>query len=164
VKKNEKKYTEKPEKTKNEKNYLYEGLGFPVRLASVTLVNYKGDWLPQVDVLELERTVAKSLSESHINLTGNHIRFIRSFLKQSLREFAKSIGVSHIAVKKWESKENKPTAMTYPTEVVIRLLFREAVRRSEKKAMDSTEKYLNQFIGGAAESFDSSYEDEVICA
>lgn len=151
-------------KTKTVNNYLYDGLGFPVKLSSVTLVNYKGTWLPKVDVLKTAQNVAKILSDSHIKLSGNHVRFIRSYLNQSLRDFAKSIGVSHIAVKKWESKDNKVTSMAYPTEVVIRLLLREAVRRSEKKVLDSTEKYLNQYIGNAAESFDHSYQDEVICA
>lgn len=149
-------------KSKIEKNYLYEDFGFPVIIPSVKLINYKDEWLPQIDILELELNVAKSLNETHVRFTGNHIRFIRSFLNQSLRDFAKSLGMSHVAVKKWEGSGDRAAAMAYPIEFFIRFLLRESIRRKERKHLDSTEVFMNQFIGSAAESNDHSYGDSDI--
>jgi hypothetical protein len=139
-------------KIKKIKNYKYMGFGFPVEIPMVEMILFRGEWTPKIDILELEIAVAKTIADAHFRLTGNHIKFIRSFMSLSLREFANTVFVSHVAVKKWESAENKQTAMSFSTEILIKFVLREFIRRRENKKLDETEIYLNQFLISSEEN------------
>ena len=123
-------------KTKIEKNYCYTGLGFPVELEQVEMVKLGGEWHPKVDVRKVASEVINLLATKDSVLTGNEVRFIRTHLDMSLREFGdKVVHESHAAVRKWEEKGDKPTAMNPNTEFVIRnFIIEQALSKAEKKS------------------------------
>ena len=120
--------------TKILKNYIYEGLGFPVELEQVQMFNINGDWHPQIDVKKVADEVIAALAIQDSRLTGNHIKFIRSYYAMPLREFGeKVVHESHMAVSKWEKKRDLPTNMNANTEHELRLYIIEKLFSSRAK-------------------------------
>jgi DNA-binding transcriptional regulator YiaG len=111
-------------KTKIVKKFMYDGLGFPIELLNVQLVNINGDWVPKIDVRQVANEAIKKLSTQESRLTGNQVKFIRSYFSMPLREFGKKVvHETHAAVKKWESKGDEITSMNENTEQVLRLFI-----------------------------------------
>lgn len=108
-------------KTKIEKNYIYTGLGFPIKLDKVEMVLLGNEWLPKIDVKKVANEVVKQIAIKDTPLTGNEVHFIRTHFGMSLRDFAKEVvHETHPAVTKWEKFEDEPTRMNTNTEIVIR--------------------------------------------
>ncbi|MCH9689157.1 MAG: hypothetical protein K0U10_00705 [Gammaproteobacteria bacterium] len=121
--------------TKSVNNYMYEGLGFPVELETVNMVCINGDWLPTIDVQKVADKVIEKLAVQDARLTGNQVKFIRSYFAMSLREFGeKVVHESHMAVSKWEKKEDMHTKMNANTEHELRLYIIEKKTASSKAA------------------------------
>jgi len=115
-------------KSKKVKNFIYEGLGFPIKLHDVQMVKFDNEWHPKIDVRKVADKAIKDLVLQKERLTGNQIKFIRSYFSMSLREFAaKVVHESHTAVSKWEKSGNKATKMDQNIEVVLRLYIHEQV-------------------------------------
>lgn len=109
-------------KSKIAKNFCYEGLGFPVYLDKVKLVEYQGEYHPKVDVQKVSDAVIRELAIQANHLTGMQVKFIRSYFGMSLRDFGELVvHESHAAVNKWEKKGDLPTDMNENTEQVLRL-------------------------------------------
>ena len=103
------------------KTYTYEGLGFPFVLHNVEMIKVNGEDVPRIDVRAVADKAIKSLVLQKTKLTGNQIKFIRTYFSASLRDFAKIVNESHAAVKKWEDFKNKTTNMDINIEARIRL-------------------------------------------
>jgi len=103
------------------KTVTYEGLGFPVELHDVEMIMINGEYAPKIDVRAIADAAMKSLVLQQTKLTGNQVKFIRTYFSASLREFGKIVNESHMAVKKWEDFKNKPTNMDPNIETRIRL-------------------------------------------
>lgn len=101
--------------------YVYEGLGFPIELHDVEMMLFEGEYHPKIDVKKVSDFAIKNLVLQKNRLTGNQIKFIRTFFSKSLRDFAKMVNESHMAVKKWEDYKNKPTNMDFNVEIMLRL-------------------------------------------
>lgn len=115
-------------KTKIVKNYVYEGLGFPVELESAEMYFIEGDWHPKIDVQKVADNVIEKLAVQEARLTGNQVKFIRSYYSMPLREFGeKVVHETHTAVSKWEKKGDLPTNMNANTEHELRLYIIERV-------------------------------------
>lgn len=109
-------------KQKTEKAYIYEGLGFPVELSDVKMVYINDEWCPVIDVVHVARKEIEKLVTQDSSFTGNQVRFIRSYLNMSLREFAVSIAnVTHTSISKWEKHHDQFARIDPNTELVIRL-------------------------------------------
>ena len=124
-------------KTKTVKNYIYEGLGFPVELNDVEMVYIDNDWHPRIDVQKVADDVVKQLAIQKSRLTGTQVKFIRSYFSMPLRAFGEHVvHESHMAVKKWEQKGDSPTNMNSNTEHELRLYIVEKLysRSSESKS------------------------------
>nr|NGX49592.1 hypothetical protein [Candidatus Anoxychlamydiales bacterium] len=93
-------------KQKIEKEIIYEGLGFPILLRNVPMVELRGNWVPDIDLNVLQKVTLLALAHQPVDLTGNQIRFIRTWLGLTQSEFGKLFGVTHPAVVKWEKKRN----------------------------------------------------------
>ena len=65
--------------------------------------------------------VLRFLIHSQDHLTGKHINFIRNKLSMTLKDFGAQFGVSHAAVKKWETYGDDPTNMGISTERDLKL-------------------------------------------
>jgi transcriptional regulator with XRE-family HTH domain len=97
------------------------------------MVKIRGEWTPKVNYNELASLVLRNLSHKTSRLTGDEIKFIRTYFEMTLQEFAKRFCVTHVAVLKWEKSKNSSTAMTWATEKDIRLfvLFKLGVKAAE---------------------------------
>lgn len=114
-------------KKKIVKNYIYEGLGFPIALHDVELVEFDGEFHPKLDVRNISDIAIISLVDQKYRLTGNQIKFIRKYFSKSLREFSAIVNESHMAVKKWENFNDQPTNMDINIEILLRLFIYDKV-------------------------------------
>lgn len=114
------------------KNFLYKGLGFPILLDQVLLQEIRGEWLPRIDVEKLADKIFKRLPSKPSRLTGNEIKFIRTYLDKSKPAFAEIFKLSHTAVTKWEKVGNSPAPMAPSQEMVLRLYLEDQLKVSEK--------------------------------
>jgi len=109
-------------KTKIEPILRYEGLGFPIELENVEMININDEWHPKIDVHYIADEIIKKLAVQEDRLTGNQVKFIRSYFAMSLRDFGKKVvNESHTAVSKWEKWGDDATNMNQNTEQVLRL-------------------------------------------
>lgn len=123
--------------TKKAKRYTYEGLGFPVVLANVTLVKKRGTWTPAIDYNKLQKGVLIALSHKPIPLTGNEIHFIRTYFEITLENFGKRFGVTHAAVLNWEKMGNGLAKINPTTELCIRLFILEELKMNNQVFRDA---------------------------
>lgn len=100
--------------------FIYEDLGFPIRLVNVPMKKIFGEWVLDINLAKLQRCVLYELIYKNQPLTGSQLRFIRKYFEITTTEFGKSFGVTHAAVLKWESEQSRipPT-----TELCIRLFI-----------------------------------------
>jgi DNA-binding transcriptional regulator YiaG len=116
-------------KTKRE-TFIYEGLGFPVKLVNVPMKKVYGEWIMDIDLEKLQLAALDALLHKPFLLNGNELRFIRKFLEMTTTEFGKLFGVSHVAVLKWESgKAHAQPAM----DVYIRLYLFDHLNAKDKE-------------------------------
>jgi DNA-binding transcriptional regulator YiaG len=105
-------------KTKKKKTFIFEGLGFPIKLVNVPMKKECGDWYIDIDMNKLMMVVLEALAYKPTALTGDELGFIRSYLEMTTTEFGKAFGYSHVAVLKWEKGESR---VSPPLELCIRL-------------------------------------------
>ena len=98
--------------------FIWEGLGFPIKLVNVPMKKIFGEWVLDINLANFQEVVLHILAYKTTPLTGSELRFIIDYLKMSTREFAQIFGVTHTAVLKWE---NEKTKMNPSTEVCLRL-------------------------------------------
>ena len=130
-------------KTKIVPVFLYEGLGFPIELEHVEMVNIEGEWHPKTDVRYIADEVIKKLATQEERLTGNQVKFIRFYFSMPLREFGdKVVHESHAAVNKWEKRGNEITNMNENTEQVLRLYI---IEKTQTKTKTDQANFYNNF-------------------
>jgi len=117
-------------KNRKTETVIYEGLGFPIRLINVPMKKAFGEWVFDINFNHLQIAVLLLLAKKQTRLTGKEIRFIRHYLRQSTHAFAKLLGVTHVAVLKWESEERK---MTSSTEICLRLQILDHLEVTDKE-------------------------------
>ena len=120
------------------KHFMYNGLGFPIELHNVTMIKINDEWHPKIDVRKISEEAIKALVTQENRLTGNQIKFIRSYFAMSLREFAENVvHESHTAVSKWEKNGNGFTNMDINIEKVIRLyVYDKSFVKTNKQRID----------------------------
>ena len=119
-------------KTKVETRFEYGGLGFPVILQNVPMIEVRGIWTPNIDYNLLQKVVLCALANSPSALTGNHIRFIRSWFGLTQAEFGNLFGVTHTAIVKWEKSKDHSAKIMLSTEREIRLhILDQLLKRAE---------------------------------
>lgn len=109
-------------KTKIEPTFLYDGLGFPIELENVEMININNEWHPQIDVRYVADEIIKKLATQEERLTGNQVKFIRTYFSMPLREFGETVvHESHTDVSEWEKCGDEITSMNENTEQVLRI-------------------------------------------
>lgn len=106
---------------KFENKVVYEGLGFPIILRNVPMINLRGIWTLDINLNTLQKVVLLSLAHRSLDLTGNQIRFIRYWLGLTQAQFGRLFGVTHSAIVKWEKAENESSKINLTTQRDIRL-------------------------------------------
>lgn len=133
-------------KKKIVKKYIYNGLGFPIELRNVELIAFDGDVHPKIDVRKVADLAIKSLVTQENRLTGNQIKFIRTYFTMSLRKFANLVNESHMAVKKWENFQNEATNMDLNIEIMLRLHIYNYVAIKTKNDKKVRIEFYNKFV------------------
>src|ERR1700688_148683 len=105
-------------KNRKKETFVFNGLGFPIKLINVPMKKVAGEWCIDIDMNKLMIVVLEALVHKPTSLTGDELGFIRSYLGMTTAKFGKTFGVSHVAVLKWESGENN---ISPPLEFCIRL-------------------------------------------
>jgi DNA-binding transcriptional regulator YiaG len=120
-------------KTKIEPTFLYDGFGFPLELENVEMIKFNEGWRPKIDVHYVADEIIKKLATQEERLTGNQVKFIRSYFSMPLREFGETVvHESHTAVSKWEKCGDEITSMNENTEQVLRLYIIEQTQTKTK--------------------------------
>jgi len=119
-------------KMKVEDKFEYISLGFPVILQNVPMIEVRGIWTPNIDYNLLQKVVLCALANAPWPLTGNHVRFIRSWCGATQDQFGHIFGVTHTAVVKWEKAKNEVAKISLSTERDIRLhILDQLLKRAE---------------------------------
>jgi DNA-binding transcriptional regulator YiaG len=105
-------------KNKKIETFIYEGLGFPIKLINAPMRKVYGEWVFDFSMGIFQKAVLNMLTRKPSPLTGKELRFIIDYFEMSYRDFAKIFGVSHVAVVKWEKKNVR---MSPSTEIYLRL-------------------------------------------
>jgi len=128
------------------KSYIYDGLGFPVELHNIEMLKIGNEYHPKIDIRKVADSVIQSLVLQKSRLTGNQIKFIRTYFSMSLREFSKIVNESHMAVKKWENFQNESTNMDKNIEIMLRLHIFDHIfvkkQNNEKRKYEFYNKFL----------------------
>lgn len=125
------------------KTYSYTGLGFPIELYNVETISIRGEFHPKIDIKKLADFAIKSLVTQETRLTGNQIKFIRSYFSMSLRDFAKIVNTSHTAIKKWESFLDHTTHMDVNIEIMLRLYIYDKI---SKKTTQKKNNFYHHYL------------------
>lgn len=99
-----------------------EEFGFPV-VMTVPVKQVRGEEVVACNANELRDCVLSALVHKQGRLTGNQVRMIRLSSEQTLLEYGEMLGVSHVAVHKWECYGDEPTRMGIGTEFLVRQLM-----------------------------------------
>lgn len=110
--------------------FIWEGLGFPIRLINVPMKKVFGDWILNINLKLFQKAVLHMLARKPTPLTGAELRFVIDYLKMSTRGFAQLFGVTHAAVLKWENEKSK---MNPSTEVCLRLYILNHLKVADKE-------------------------------
>lgn len=109
--------------TRVQKQFVYNGFGFPVVLKNVPMVKVRGIWTPNINYNVLSKGILETMAIHPVRLTGREIRFVRHYFEMTLEEFGERFGVSHPAVLKWEKNASAPARMAWGTEKDLRLFI-----------------------------------------
>jgi len=123
------------------KNYEFHGFGFPVIFDSVPGIEVDGEMLPKVDWKKVGYLVVREICQGQRSaLSGNQVKFIRTQLDMSMRDFAKWLGVVHGSVSEWEKKKSKKANMDPHKEFVLRI---KTLLRADEWLRKNSVKHLN---------------------
>jgi len=116
--------------------YIFTGFGFDVLLKNVVLKTVHGEEFPDINMNELKLLTAKALLRSQQRLTGNQLKFLRTFLKMSFDEVSKKILVASSTLRSWESKGKDFTGLSLEQEKAFRIMTINRILESEKSQYD----------------------------
>lgn len=111
-----------------EESYITRALGFPIVIRNVELRHFMGDWVPEIDWTALMHTALWALAHKPVPLTGNEVKFVRTYMEKTLQEFASTCEVqAHQTVMRWEESGDEFTGMNRATEILLRARILEVV-------------------------------------
>lgn len=110
------------------KLYVLDALGFPIHLSNVPMMEFRGDYVPDIDYNKLQKAVLLHLCHKKMPLTGNEIQFIRKYFSLTTKAFSHLFGYTHSAVLKWENRGDHIARIAPTTEVYLRLYLLEYLR------------------------------------
>lgn len=125
--------------SKKLKKYTFTGFGFPVLLHDVAVKETEGgEEYPDLNVNALEQAVAKTLVRVPTFLTGAKLKFLRKFLKMSLRDLAQELNVPHTNIKLWEDNAKEKTGLEMAQEKQLKYIVLLHIHVLEQKELSKT--------------------------
>ncbi|KTC95201.1 hypothetical protein [Legionella feeleii] len=98
------------------------------------MIKFNDEWLPKIDGQYIADEIIKKLAIQKERLTGNQVKYIRSYFSMPQPEFGKTVvHESHSAVRKWEKCRDEITTMNENTEHRFTLLNRHRLRPKPNK-------------------------------
>jgi len=79
-----------------------------MRNVPMTVDSELGNLIDSKTIQQIESSVAKALIQRNLPIRGQEVMYLRSILGLSQRDFAKELGLSHVAIFKWERAKKKP--------------------------------------------------------
>jgi DNA-binding transcriptional regulator YiaG len=146
-------------KHQTESKHIDHTLGFPVVIWNAPKVEYDDRDMEALDISprNLTRRVIRDLVATPRPWTGDEVQGVRKWLRDTLRELADRLGVSHVAVSKWQDAGDAATHMSKGSEYMLRM---EAARRLlDADAIDDHE-FVE--LSARAASFDPNLDPEPI--
>jgi DNA-binding transcriptional regulator YiaG len=123
-------------KHKIEKSYIFEGLGFPVHLTNVPMIEARGEFILDIDFNKLQKAVLLHLCHKKTPLTGSEVKFIRKYFSLTTVDFGLLFGYSHSAILKWENQEDNIARIAPTTEIYLRLYILEFLKKGAEDFKD----------------------------
>lgn len=123
-------------KHKIEKSYTYEGLGFPVHLTNVPMVEVRGEFILDIDFNKLQKAVLLHLCHKKTPMTGNEVKFVRKYFSLTTTAFGHLIGYSHSAILKWENQGDSIARIAPTTEIYLRLYILDFLQKGASDFKD----------------------------
>lgn len=118
------------------KEYTLTFFGFPVLLSDVVIKETEGgEKYPDINMKALEFVVAKALIKSSIPFNGAKLKFLRKFLKLSLRDLGQELGTPHTSLKLWEDNSKDKTGLTSSQEKKLKYLILIHIQVLEQKEL-----------------------------
>lgn len=117
--------------------YEYDGLGFPVLLLNVPLIQVRGVEVPDIDYNVLQQNALHALACKPLPLTGSEVKFIRQYLQMTYTDFAACFGVTHASVIHWEKAKDFFAKIQPTTELCIRLYILDILHAKNKLFRDT---------------------------
>ncbi len=94
-------------KGKMVKNYVFDGLGFPVIVEKVEVRKIGTDTYPVINMRKLQDAVFDFFLDNSVRLTGSQLAFIRKYMDMTQQEFAAALDLSgHGRVSQWEKTKD----------------------------------------------------------
>lgn len=94
-------------KGKMVKNYVFDGLGFPVIVEKVEVRKIGTDTYPIINMRKLQDAVFDFFLDNPVRLTGSQIAFIRKYMDMTQQEFAAALDLNgHGRVSQWEKAKD----------------------------------------------------------
>ncbi len=115
---------------RKQETFIFDGLGFPIKLINVPMKKVFGEWAIDINMDKLMLVALEALIHKPVAMTGDELKFIRSYLHMTMAAFGKTFGVSHVAVLKWENEKNR---ISPPLEICIRLYVWDHLRAKDKE-------------------------------
>lgn len=119
--------------TKIVRQYVYEGLGFPIILRNIKVFKSRGLWVPDVDYNELQAEVAKNIATHLHCITGNQLRFLRLHLGYNAYGLAMKMGVHPSQICRWEKAKENEIVMSMKSRSKLMKYFRAKILKIHTK-------------------------------
>lgn len=123
------------QKTKVASRFEYTGCGFSVTILNAPMRKIAGHWTLDIDSNLIDRQVVLHLARQPTRLTGAQLKFFRLWMEATLRDLAARLGVSHVAIHKWEETKGKSTGMDINNERVLRAIMFLALGHTPAEAL-----------------------------
>ena len=118
------------------KEYTFTSFGFPVLLNDINIKETEcGEEYPDINIKTLELVVVRALIKSSVPFTGAKLKFLRKFLKLSLRDLGYEIGAPHTSLKLWEDDSKEKTGLSSSQEKKLKYLILIHIQVLEQKEL-----------------------------
>ena len=126
-------------------SYTFKGFGFDVILKNIAVKSVDGEEYPAINLNELKNSTAKALLKSKQRLTGNQIKFLRTYLKMSYDEVAREIHVAASTLRSWENKGADFTGLDVDHEKAFRIMAISKILEKEKNKFNIEVTLVKEF-------------------